>query len=201
MAYKFGTKVSYDNGVFEIIQIVLKRFDMGEYQHYNIHYDPRGDMPSESIEIDERMKLAVLGDETWYDDEYIKGVSWYTPGELESEIKRCTDGDYLNMMASGLSCFRDVATVSELIIQNAYCDKGTALLLYWRLLSFYFERGFLPEETETEIPVVSKIRDSFLAGAFSNGIAYAPLKDKANAKLLKKQKAKWKIPEYMKRSV
>jgi hypothetical protein len=179
----------------------MKRFNMDEYQHYNINYDPCDDMPSEIIEIDERMKLAVSGDETWYDDEYIKVVSWYTPGELESEIKCCTDRDYLNMMANGLSCFRDGASVSELIIQNTYCDKGTALLLYWRLLSFYFERGFFPKEAEAEIPILNKLRDSILSGAFTNGIAYAPLKDKANAKLLKKQKAKWVIPEYMKQSV
>lgn len=202
-AYKFGSKAPYANDIFEIIQLILKRFEAGEYKHYDIHYDPRGDMPSDDIKIDERMKIAVSGEETWYDEEYISKTSVYVPSELESEIRCCTDKDYLNMFANGLSHFRvrDIQNVGALIVQNPICDRGTALLLYWRLLGFYFKHGLSPGETEAQIPLVKQIHENFLAGVYGEGLAYDPLTDKENAKLLGKQKTEWEIPEYMKQTV
>ena len=200
MKYKLGAKVQYDNGIFEIIQIVLKSFEQGVYQHHGIHYDPCNDMPNENIEIDERMKKAVQGEETWYDEDYIKKIAWYVPSELESEIKRA-NMDYLNMIANGLLHFRDAANTAGLIIQNPNCDIGTALLLYWRLLLFYFMRGFSPIQTEERNQVVRQLREKLLSDNFSDGICYDPLNDKENDTLLGKQKKEWEIPKYMKQAV
>ena len=198
--YKFGTKVPYDDGTFTLIQIILNRFEQGDYQHYGIHYDPHANMPDENYEINEQMKEAVTGEETWYDEDYIKKIAWYVPDELQSEIRRA-DKDYLNMMANGLYHFRDAADVAELIIQNPHCDKGTALLLYWRLLAFCANRGFSPIEAEEKYPVLRELHEKLLSEQFCNGIAYEPLKDKENDKLLGKRKDKWTIPEYMKQAV
>jgi hypothetical protein len=199
--YFLGEKLPYNNGVFELIQTILKGFEEEKYQHYAIHYDPVVDMPDMDRTIDDKMKLAVLGEETWCDEEYIKEIMWYVPSELESELKRCNDKDYLHMIANAVADFRDVAKLGELVMQNPCCDKGTALLLYWRLLRFYYDCGFSPKEAEVQIPVITRLREDFLLGRYHDGIAYAPMKDKKNAALLGQEKAKWKIPEYMKEPV
>lgn len=199
--YKLGSKIPYDDGVFEIIQLILDNIQKGKYSHYGINYDPRNDMPQEQPKIDERMKAPINGEDAWYDDDYIRKISWYTPGELKTEIKSCSDNIYLNMMANGLDNFKYVSALSELIIGHPLCDKGTALLLYWRLLKFYYEGGFLPVEAEERIPVIKSIHEKLVDEFFNNGFEYTPLKDKENFGLLGILKKKWEIPEYMKLSV
>lgn len=199
--YKLGAKIPYSNDIFALIQLILFRFEKEAYHLYAIHYDPHHDMPTEKVEIDRKMKKAICGETTWYEEDYIKEISWYTPSELEREIRCCTDRHYLHMAANGLLQFRDADHAARLIMENPHCDKGTALLLYWRLLLFYSMRGFSPSETEETFAVVQQIHEKLLSDSFSEGIAYAPLKDKENAKLLGKQKNKWEIPQRMKQGV
>jgi len=103
------------------------------------------------------MKTAVLGEDTWYDDDYVKKISCYVVSELESEIRTCNDNNYLNMMANGLLYFQHGAKVEEWIVENPCCDKGTALLLYWRLLAYFQRRGFSPQEAQESVQIIQQL--------------------------------------------
>jgi len=196
--YKLGAKVPYDNGVFAIIKTILNRFEKDDYQNCSIYYDPQDNMPR-GIEIDEKMKLAVLGEETWYDDDYVKKISGYVISELSYEIRNCKDNNYLNMIANGLLHFFNHADkIGEWIVENPYCDRGTALLLYWRLLSYFQRRGFSPQETKSEVLIVQQLHDKLISDFFPTSIGYSPTGDKQNDILLGKQKRKWEIPAFMK---
>lgn len=194
-AYRFGSKVPFDNGVFAIVQMIIRRYTGNEYQHYGIHYDPAAAMPDEDITIDDRFKAAVEGEETWYDEDYIKSLYWYVPSELKGEIFRCGNIDYLQMFADGLNEFKSPEYVAELVMHHPLCDKGIALLLYWRLLLHYYTVCFTPPKAMMTFNVLQELGDKIVAGALPVKIAYAPLSDEKNKKLLGQEKQAWKIPD------
>ncbi len=197
--YTLGSKVPYDNGEFKIIETILNRFKTDEYLETSISYNPKNDMLRDgSFEIDDKMKIAVDGVDTWVHDEYIKKISSYAISELEREIRNCKDIDYLNMIADGLLYFDDACKVGKWITDNPLSNKGTALLLYWRLLLYFQKRGFMPQESMKRFQIVQEVYDKLISNCFPIGIKYSPLNDPKNKSLLKKPKTKWSIPEFMK---
>ena len=200
--YKLRSKQSNDDDVFEIIQTILNRFKTDDYLETSITYNPQNDMPKDgSFEVDDKMKIAVDGVDTWVHDEYVKKISSYATSELEREIKNCKDIDYLNMIADGLLYFNDAYNAVKWIIDNPLCDKGTALLLYWRLLLYFQKRGFSQQESMNKFDIVKEVYHKLITDFFKIGIKYSPLIDPQNSNLLKKPLAKWTIPEFMKRSI
>ena len=200
--YKLGSKLTNDDCVFTIIETILNRFKKDDYLETSITYNPKNDMPSDAtFEIDDKMKIEVDGVDTWVHDEYIRKISSFAISELEREIKNCKDIDYLNMIADGLLYFNDGEKVGKWIIDNPICDKGTALLLYWRLLLYFQKRGFAPQESMKRFQIVQEVYDKLIADFFPIGIKYSPLTDPENNSLLKKPLAKWIIPEFMKQPI
>lgn len=204
--YKLGTAPQYGADIFDIIQIILRRFSGAEYEHFGIRFDPAPLVPDENIAIKAEMKKSVSGEETWYDEKYIEEVYSFFPNELANEIARCDDPDYLNMFARGFGLhsffYADTAEKTALwIMDHPLCDMGTALLLYWRLLRYFFHCGFLPEEAEDRFPVIRSLLDKLMEKAFPDRIEYDPLTDEENMALLGKTKKEWEIPDFMKRPV
>jgi Domain of unknown function (DUF4274) len=68
------------------------------------------------------------------------------------------------------------------IIRQDTCDRGTALLIYWkggpRYLAQYAERGEVPEYTVEDYDLVREIEAAYLAGRYTQTqIAFDPQND------------------------
>ena len=162
--YKLGTKIqSHNNQIFAMIQYIMQRYAANDYKSFDLHYDPHEDLPMmEEIAINKFFLKATNGEESWYDKAYIKSLYGCVPDEIESEINNCNDADYLHMFAEGLKEFQHAEIVAEQVMIHPLCDRGTALLLYWRLLIYYFERGFSPFEAHKKLVLVSNLRQLFV---------------------------------------
>jgi hypothetical protein len=172
-----------DIEMFNLIRTIVDKFECGFYAKTSITYDPICDMPDEII-IPEIMYQATTGEETYfyYDEKEIR--SWF--GEyLDNKIARCdTALDLFNIAA-----FLRYSNIEnyEKILKHPLCDKGVALLIFWRLHTYC--NMYCNEELPKEI--IEKMQTN----QYQEVLYYDPNKD-TEISINKKQK--WTIPAKLK---
>ena len=183
-----GDYVGDENEIFQLIKTILQNFEDGFYQKTDIHFDPTIYLEKEQ-QVPDFMKQATNGEEAYIYLEKSDIDSWF--GEiLENKIKRCDTTMELYNIASFVKYQLD--NRAELILKHPLCDKGTAVMLFWRLKTF---RNMWFETSELATKIVSKIRNN----EYPEILAYNPKTDKEIK--MSEPKPKWKIPEVMKQPI
>ena len=180
--------VGDENEIFQLIKKILNNFENGFYKKTNIHFDPTIHIETEQ-QIPDFMKQATSGEETYIYLEKSEVDNWF--GEiLENKIKRCDTTIELYNIASFVKYQLDKR--DELILKHPLCDKGIALMLFWRLKTY---RNIWLETSSLETEIVNKIRNN----EYPEILAYNPKLDKEIK--MSEPKPKWKIPEIMKQPI
>jgi len=172
--------------VFDLIRTIVENFKKGFYKKTDISYDPKEDMPESDI-VPEMMLQATSGEEPYiyYDEKEVS--SWF--GEyLDSRISRCENEIELFNIGALLH-YMDIE-IYEKVLNHPLCDKGIALMLFWRLRNYANPYGI--EEISKEI-----IR-RFENNDFREVLKYDPKED---TEIKIQRKAKWTIPDEMKKVI
>ncbi|MGI9652096.1 DUF4274 domain-containing protein [Chryseobacterium sp. RLHN22] len=183
-----GEYVGDKNDIFQLIKTILNNFENGFYKKTDIHFDPTIHMEAEP-QVPDIMKEATNGEETYIYLEKSDVDSWF--GEiLENKIKRCdTTMELYNIASFVKNNFNDKA---ELILKHPLCDKGIALMLFWRLKThtplWYSADTILNQ-------IIKKIQNC----EYPEIVAYNPKLDSEIK--MKEPKPKWTIPEFMIRPI
>ncbi|MDU1891124.1 MAG: DUF4274 domain-containing protein [Dysgonomonas sp.] len=185
-SYKWDQNAKYDQDVYDLIKTIIVNFEKGFYKKSDIHYNPEIDIPTEDV-IPTCMYQPTKGEEPYsiYDEAEIH--SWF--GDyFENQISRCDS----TMDLYGIGCYISDPDKARLILDHPLCDKGVALMIFWRLNTY--ANTFI-DGTTLKSELISKIESN----EYPEILAYNPLKDKT-VKVLK-PKNKWEIPAKMKLSV
>jgi hypothetical protein len=183
LAYDYKATKIKDNDVrvFDLIRTIVKNYENGFYAKSEIAYDPNEDMPEE--ENVPQIAFEKSGGEEpyiYYDKKEV--ASWF--GEyLQSQIYRCENSIDLYNIAYLLDPF-GLSKTYKAIIENDKCDKGIALMIFWRIKTHY---GTIEND------IINKIKN----GEYKELIQYDP---KADAENKIGVKYKWEIPEIMKKA-
>ena len=172
--------------IFDLIRTIGENFKKGFYKKSDIAYDPKEDMP-ESDAVPEMMLQATEGEEPYiyYDENEI--ASWF--GEnLDNKISRC-DSEIELFNIGALLKYKGIE-VYQKVLDHPLCDKGTALMLFWRLRRYAAMYGI--EEISKEI--VHRFENNIYLEVFK----YDPKED-AEVKI--PGKAKWTIPDAMRKAI
>ena len=179
-------KDKYEDSVFTLIKTILKNFQDGLYIKSNIHFDPASYLPKDNS-IPDFMKQPTAGEEPYIYYEEKEVNSWF--GEhLKNQVARCDTEIELFNIAS----FVKEPERAKMILEHPLCDKGTALLVFWRLKTYanmWFETSNMVEE------LIEKIRNN----QYKAVLAYNPATDKEIR--LSEPKPKWTIPDRMMQGV
>jgi hypothetical protein len=180
--YNYEAKVikNGDIKIFYLIKTIMENYKNGFYKKTKIKYDPKEDMPEENTP--EIMFEETNGEAPYIYYEEKEVNSWF--GEyLENKIEACENSMELYNIVYLIQS-SNLKNIYEKILENKYCDKGIALLIYWKLKRIY---------NFDEDKIVNKIK----TGGYEI-IKYNPKEDKEN-KI--KRKSKWEIPEIMKMEI
>ncbi|NDV94631.1 DUF4274 domain-containing protein [Dysgonomonas sp. 521] len=184
--YKWDANAKSDQDVFDLIKTIITNYEKGFYSESDIHYSPQDDMGEPEL-IPDIMFQAVSGEEPYSLYESLEVLSWF--GEyLETRIERCHSA----MELYGIACHITKPEAAEHILKHPMCDKGIALMIFWRLNAYaniFAASDLLQQE------IITKIQND----QYPEVIAYNPKKDK-EVKVVK-AKNKWEIPEIMKNKV
>ena len=172
--------------VFDLIRTIVENFKKGFYKKTDISYDPKEDMPESDI-IPEIMLQATSGEEPYiyYDEKEVR--SWF--GEyLDNRLYRC-DNEIELFNIAALQKYGEIE-IYEKVINHPLCDKGIALMCFWRLRNYANLFGI--EEISKEI-----IR-RFENNHYHEVLKYDPKED-PEIKIHRKEK--WTIPNDMKKAI
>ena len=179
-------KIDGDMAVFDIIKTILQNYQNGFYLAADIHYDPKNDIGTEII-IPAFMKASTSGEEPYiyYDKSEVN--SWFGE-QLESKFKNAESA----MELFNFAYYVQDTKKARMILQQPLCDKGIALMLYWRLKTY--------AGVYSDMPVMLKeIEKNMQDGKYPEIISYNPKADK-NIRM-KESRRKWAVPEKMKQAV
>lgn len=190
LCYSLKTKsINNDIGIFELKKNIMLKFQQNLYIEADIHYDPKNDMPIDD-DIPEFMKNPTSGEESYvYYEQKDIGYRFWT--DLHSTLNRIDDRMELFNIAHFINGAAKPENV-KLILEHPLCDKGIAVLVYWRL------KTSLMAYTATH-GLLADIIESINKNKYPEVIAYSPLLDKNIESL--NRKAKWSIPDVMKEAV
>lgn len=139
-------------------------------------------------EVPDYMKQPTNGEDWYifYDEYEVEG--WF--GEERQRKYRGADSP---MELFNFAYFCKDPECARLILEHPLCDKGVAVMLFWRLKSFancYTSTNILLDEIKCKIK----------GDQYKEIIAYNPMMDD-NISLFNKVEERWKIPEAMKKAV
>lgn len=181
--YKWDAKrIAGDPEIFQLIKTIITNFENHFYQRSHLSYDPQQDRQEEAM-IPAWMLQSTRGETPYiyYDAAEVNG--WF--GEiLESKIRNCDNAIDLFNIAS----FVKDPAAAELILNNPVCDKGIALLLFWRLKTY---AGAVVLSSE----IMQKIKER----PFPEVLAYDPIADKDIK--MEAPRQQWHIPEKMQQKI
>lgn len=191
LCYSLKAKsIGDDISIFELIKNIMLKFQQNFYIEADIHYDPQEDMPVEDV-VPEFMKNPTSGEESYV--YYEKKDIWYGYWKnLQSTLSRINDRMELFNIAYFLGITSGKPENAKMILEHSLCDKGIALLVYWRL------KTYLVIYTATD-EILADIIENIRRDKYPEVIAYNPLQDE-NIKSLN-SKLKWSIPDVMKQPV
>ncbi len=177
---------NFDFDIFQLIKTIVPHFKSGFYKKdTEISYSPASDRSTSEEDIPAMMRLATHGQEAIVYYDKVEVNSWF--GEyLNSKINSCAIHEDLFNIAYFV---RDPES-AKLILAHPLCDKGIAVLVFWRLKTsgiIWHEADAITKE------IVRKINNH----EYSEVLRYDPSTDTT----IETQKAKWRIPEIMMRPV
>ena len=179
-------KEDYADQTFTLIKTIYKNYQEKFYKQADIHFDPTIHIEKEQ-QVPDFMKQATKGEETYIYLDKSEVNSWF--GEvLENKINRCD----MTMELFNIASFTKSADRAKLILKHSLCDKGIAVLLFWRLKTF---ANMWYETNPMATDIIEKVRKN----EYSEIVAYDPKLDKEIK--MKEPKPKWIIPEIMKRPI
>ena len=172
------------NDNFDLIKTIITNFEKGFYLKTDINYDP-----SEKISKAEKIPNIVLqpsiGEEPYTYLEEKEIHSWF--GEyLQTQIQRCDSTIELYNIALFLK-HREF-DVYKTIIENKFCDKAIALLIYWRLEKYSTLSLYAEDWLEIK-PIMEQIIEKLKNNEYKDLLAYDPNKEI--------KPIKWEIPKYL----
>lgn len=170
------------NDTFYLIKTILERFENGFYKKTELHFDPTILIETEQ-EVPAFMKEPTNGAETYVYLEKKEVERWF--GEiLENKIEHCDS----TMELFNIASFTNTAEWAKLILSHPLCDKGIAIMLFWRLKTF---ASFWYETNSMLAEIVEKVRNN----KYPEIVAYNPKTDTEIK--MKEPKPKWTIPAIM----
>jgi len=179
-------KNTYENEIFDLIKTILKNFNNHFYLKTDISFDITSYL-NESLNVPDFMKVKTDGEipYLYYNETDFK--SWF--GEyLINKISNCDT----SMELYSIAYFVEKPNIAKLILNQSFCDKGIALMIFWRLKTY----ASLWSETEDVLQIIiEKIKNNKLR----ENISYNPYKD-LNIEI-KELKNKWGIPNIMKQKI
>ncbi len=123
------------------------------------------------------------------------------------EVKNLPSPLELHVVASNWN-WDDGCKVLEWIIRNPICDKGTALLLYWRACPKWFyqytSRDEIPEWSRSIYDFIKEVEERYLSGFYKQAeIAFDPRDDEGTNWIEEypNVKVKQEIPDQMKAAI
>ena len=178
--------VNYGGDTFYLIKTIVENDRKGFYARTDIFYDPAMDMPEDELQVPDFMFEPAQGHAPYFVYEKAEIRSWF--GEyLEKKIKNCDSAiDLFN-----IAFFEKDPNRAQLILQHQLCDKGTALMLFWRLRTYarlYPVTGPILDE------IVKKIGDD----KYREALAYDPKRD---TRINLTRIEKWGIPDSMREPI
>lgn len=185
--YDFDKTLEYEQEMFHLIKIIYRNYQKNFYVDSDIHYNPQDNIP-EKDEISDFMKQSTNGEEWYMYYDKFEVDSWFGE-ELEHKYKRADS----SMELFNFAYFCRTPENAKLILNHKLCDKGIAVLLFWRLKTYaicYTATDLLLDEIERKVE----------ENQYQEIIAYDPKTDD-NIKFFNKPKKKWVIAEVMKQPV
>lgn len=174
------------NDIFNLIKIILKNYQNKFYQKTTIKFDPESYYENEFI-IPDWMYEKTIGEESYiyYEEEDIEDwldVDW------ENNIKHSESAIEL----FNIAYFMDEPEQADFILQHPFCDKGIAVLIFWRL----YNECSIYENTNQKL---SKIITDIVNNVYPERLSYDPTAD--NKIDYEKTKTLWEIPEILRKQV
>lgn len=178
--------VNYGGDTFFLIKTIMENDQKGFYRQTDIFYDPAMDMPKDEPPIPDFMFEPVQGHAPYFVYDKAEIRSWF--GEyLEKKIRSCDSAiDLFN-----IAFFEKDPNRARLILQHPLCDKGTALMLFWRLRTY----ARLYPVTE---PILEEIVRKIGEDRYREALAYDPKRD---TRINLRGVEKWRIPDNMREPV
>lgn len=176
----------YNDEVFTLIKTILEKYQLGFYQKTNISFDPTP-FVEEFFSVPDFMKEATSGEESYvyFDEDDVE--DWF-----EADWQRKIENVDSTIELFNIAYFMDEPEYADWILASPHCDKGIAVLVFWRL---YTDAAIYTNTPEKLAEIVQKIENK----AFHEVLAYDPKLDK-KVKLNDKKFA-WQIPEIMKTAI
>ncbi|MGO4291732.1 DUF4274 domain-containing protein [Chitinophaga sp. RAB17] len=185
LTFTFGN--IHENQVFQLIKTILENFTKGVYKKTDIHFDPVTVNGFPPLQVPAFMRLATKGEETYIYFEKKEVDGWFLP-QLENKIKRCDNALELFNIAS----FIKIPDKAKLILNSQLCDKGIAVMLFWKLMTY----AYMWHETSD---LLTEIIEKVDAKEYPEVLSYDPTTDTQIT--MNVPKPKWAIPEMMTRPV
>ncbi|ULT24962.1 DUF4274 domain-containing protein [Sphingobacterium sp. E70] len=164
--YKLDTvlKDVYHNEVFTLLKTILQNYSNSFYQHSGIRFDPTPFCES-TFPIPDWIYQKTNGE-----DSYI----YYEADEVEDWLEVDWRNN-VNRAESAIDLFNIAYFMNEpesatLILQHPLCDKGIAVLVFWRL---YTECAVYSDNNEKLNAIISDIKNNVYAEVLS----YDPTND------------------------
>ncbi|REC60605.1 DUF4274 domain-containing protein [Chryseobacterium pennae] len=174
------------NEVFTLLKILLKNYPNHFYQKTAIEFDPTSFCDSEFM-IPDWIFQKTNGEESyiyyeesdvevWFDREWENNIRW-----AKSTIE-----------LFNIAYFIEEPEYAALVLQNRFCDKGTAVLVFWRL---YTECSLYTYTNTMLQGIINKIENNH----YPEILSYNPQTDEKVD--YKKKKIAWELPEIFRKPV
>lgn len=187
-AYKLTENLKDNDAdqIFNLIKTIYKNYQENFYQQADIHFDPTIHIETEQ-QVPDFMKQPTNGEETYIYLDKSEVDNWFGE-DLENKISRCDT----TMELFNIASFTKSADRAKLILKHPLCDKGIAVLLFWRLKTF---ANMWYETSSMATDLIDKVRKN----EYPEVVAYHPKLDTEIK--MNEPKPKWTIPEIMKRPI
>ncbi|WP_282628404.1 DUF4274 domain-containing protein [Empedobacter sedimenti] len=176
----------YQNEIFTLIKTILEKYQQGFYQKTAIHFDPTP-FTEGNFTIPDFMKEATSGEESYVYFEEDDVEDWF-----EADWQRKIENADSTIELFNIAYFMDEPEYADWILASPLCDKGIAVLVFWRL---HTEAAIYTNTPEKLAEIAQNIENN----KFPEVLAYDPKSDEKVK--FNNEKIAWEIPEMMKKAV
>lgn len=179
-------KNAFQNDVFTLLKTLLVNYPKGFYPKTTIVFDPKPLYESQLI-IPDWIFQKTNGEESYvyYEEDDID--YWF-----EEDWKKNINRAETSIELFNIAYFINEPEHADLILQHPLCDKGIAVLTFWRL---YTECSLYTDTNDK----LKEIINNILNNRYPEILSYNPQSDEKVD--YKKKKTAWKIPEIFRRPV